>query len=130
MSSEMRITNIVNYQNGTLIDNYQPAQLSLPQTSKGLHFQTVSATTTAAAVSLTGTPTPSWIWLQSLEATTTGKNVRVSVTASSTVTATYGMLLKAKHIFQFTLNSSGATITLQAETAASTIQVMVRAYNA
>lgn len=129
MADEIKITNIVNYKNGLLIDDYRPTQLSLPQTTKGQHVGTVTATTVAAAVSLTGVSTPSMIWLQSLEATTTGKNVRVSITASSTVTATYGMMLKAKHIHQTTLASSAATITLQAETAGSSIQVLVRALN-
>ena len=130
MANEVKILNQVNYLNGTLIDNYQPSQLSLPQTTKGIQISTVTATTVGAAVALTGVPTPSWVWLQSLEATTTGKNVRVSIVASSTVTPSYGMMLKAKHVHQTTLASSGATITLQAETAASTIQVLVRAYNA
>lgn len=130
MANEIKITNILNYSNGTLIDDYRPSQLSLPQTNKGMQIQTVTATTVPAAVTLTGVLTPKFIWLQSLEATTTGKNVRVSITASSTVTATYGTMLYAKHIHQTTLASSAATITLQAETAASTIQVLVRAYNA
>lgn len=128
--SNVKITTIVNYENGTLKDDYRPTQLSLPQTTKGMQVLTVSATTTPGAVSLTGVATPKFIWLQSLEATTTGKNVRVSITSSSTVTATYGTMLFAKHIHQTALASSAATITLQAETAASTIQVLVRAYNA
>lgn len=129
MSGEIKVLKQLNYLNGTLRYDLTPAQLSLPQVTKGLQIQTVTATTTPANVSLTLIPSPSQIWLQSLEATTTGKNVRYSITSSSTVTASYGMMLKAKQIHDTCLASSAANISVQAETAASTVQVLIIALN-
>lgn len=130
MANELRINTQLAYLNGPLNDNWQPPQTGLPQASQGMHIQTVTATTTPGVVSLTGVPTPKYVFMQSLEATTSGKNVRVSITSSSTVTATYGTMLYAKNIHHTALASSAATITLQAETAASSIRVLVRLYNA
>lgn len=130
MANELRITTQLTYANGPLSDAWQPSQLGLPQAAQGMQVQTVTATTTPAALVLTGVPTPKYLFMQSLEATSSGKNVRVSITASSTVTATYGSMLYPKNIHQTTLASSAATVTLQAETASSSIRVLVRAYNA
>lgn len=130
MANEIRITTALAYANGAAIDTWQPSQIGLPQATQGMNVQTVTATTTPSVVSLTGVTTPKYVFMQSLEATTSGKNVRVSITASSTVTATYGTMLYAKNIHQTSLASSAATITLQAETAASSIRVLVRTYNA
>lgn len=129
MADEIKIVKLLNYSNGTLRYDFNPGQVSLPQSSKGLQIQTVTATTTPANVSLSGIASPSQIWLQSLEATTTGKNVRYSITTSSTIAASYGMLLKAKQIHDTCLASSAANISVQAETAASSIQILVIALN-
>lgn len=83
MANEIKLTLSVVYENGTLKYQYQPGTVNLPQATKGMLIQTISATTAEADVAVTGIATPSLAILHNLEATTTGKTFNYGLKSST-----------------------------------------------
>lgn len=127
MAGEIKITKNVVYANGTLKYQYAPGTLSLPQATKGMHIQTVAATTAEADVAVTTLGTPGMCLLRNLEATTTGKTWNYGLKSSTGGIPVYNKL-PPKQDAQFTYGTSAMVLRGKAES--GTLQVEIITFEA
>ena len=73
MANEIKLTPSIVYENGTIKRTYQPGTLNLPQATKGVLDQTVTATSAEADIAVASLGTPGICFMHNLESTTTGK---------------------------------------------------------
>lgn len=83
MATNFTISKSYQYSNGQLSFNYQPAAITLPQTTKGVHIQTITFTTAEADISTTPLGTPGRCVLHNLESSTTGKALNWGIKSST-----------------------------------------------
>lgn len=122
MANEFKLSKSLVYENGTLKHTYNPGTINLPQAAKGIHVQTISATTAEADVAFTGLGTPGLCILQNLESTTTGKTWNYGWKSSTGGLVKYGKLTP-KDVGQVRYGTSDMVI--RAKAASGTLQVLV-----
>lgn len=127
MANEIKITNSIVYENGTLKRQYTPATLQIPQASKGVLSQTISATTAEADVTITGISNQGIMVLQNLESTTTGKTLNWGIKSSTGGLVDY-WALKPKHLHMVNFGSTADVIRYKA--ASGTLQVDIIIFEA
>lgn len=118
MANEIQITPVIVYSNGTLKRQYTPGTINLPQATKGVVDNTITATSTGADFSVSALGTPGLIYLHSLESTTTGKTLRWGVKSSTGGLPKY-FLLKPKQMAMATYASSAEVLRYQGNQAGS-----------
>lgn len=128
MANEIKITKTINYENGQLKYTYQPGTLQLPQATRGIHLQSIAATSVAADVAVATLGTPGLCVLQNLEPTTTGKTWNWGLKSSTGGIPQY-FALKPKHVAMVNYGTSAMVIRGQGA-AAGTVIVQVLTFEA
>ncbi len=82
MANEIKLTMSITYENGSLKRQYSPGTANIPQATKGVIDQTITATTAEADITIT-LGSPGLSILQNLEATTTGKTFNWGIKSST-----------------------------------------------
>lgn len=127
MADNLKITLQIVYENGTLKEQYQPGTISLPQTTKGVHTQTVTHTTAEADVAVTTLGTPRYSLIHNLESSTTGKTLRWGLKSSTGGIPQY-FQLPAKSVAFVCYGTSAMVIRAKAES--GTLQSLIKTWEA
>lgn len=119
MANEIRITNNIVYENGTLKRQYTPGNINLPQATKGKMEQTITATTAETDVTIIGIGNQGLMYLHNLESTTTGKTLNWGIKSSTNGLPDFWQL-KPKQIAMVNFGSTADVVRYKA--ASGTLQ--------
>lgn len=129
MANEIKLSASIVYENGTLKNTWNPGTINLPQATKGLNVQTITATTAEADHAVT-VGTQGKIVLHSLEATTTGNTLNWCVKSSTGGIATNYFILPPKDVAMCQLGSTAMVITYRCGTESATCTFAINTYSA
>jgi hypothetical protein len=129
MANEIKLTTSIAYTNGTLKDTWAPGTINIPQATKGIDKQTITATTAEADHAVT-VGTQGMMVLHSLEATTTGNTLNWCVKSSTGGIATNYFVLKPKRMAMVELGSTTMVIRYRCGTESATATFGITTYSA
>lgn len=129
MANEIKLTTSVVYENGTLKNTWQPGTVNIPQATKGINVQVITATTAEADHAVT-MAAQGLIVLHSLEATTTGSEINWNIKSSTGGIATNYFTLKPKRIAICEMGTTAMVITYRCKTESATGTFQITTYSA
>ena len=129
MANEIKFTPTIVYENGTLKNTFAPGTINIPQATKGLNIQTITATTAEADHAVT-IGVQGLMVLHSLEATTTGSELNWGIKTSTGGIAVSYFTLKPKRIAVCELGTTAMVITHRCKTESATATFSLTTYSA